>query len=40
MFTKLRRRVALTFAFLVIKTKKNIQTMRQKIFSKDMLIYY
>ena len=35
-----KKKNPLALVFLVMKTKKNIQSMCQKILSKDMLIYY
>ena len=40
-FTKLKkRRILSSLVFLIMKTKKNIQTMYQKILLKNMLLYY
>ena len=40
-FTKLRKRIKLALAFLVMKTKQNIQSMYQKNAVKiNLLIYY
>ena len=39
-FTKLKNPVISALAFLVMKTRKNIQSMRQEILSKNILIYY
>ena len=37
---KIEKRTVLTLVFLDMKARKNIQSKCQKIFSKDMLIYY
>ena len=40
MSTKLKRKIALTIAFLVMKIRNNNESMRQEILSKNIPIYY
>ena len=40
MSTKLKRKIALTIAFLVMKIRNNNESMRQEILSKSIPIYY
>ena len=39
-FIQLKKRIVLALMFLVMKTRKNIEFMYQKILWKEMLIYY
>ena len=38
--SKLKNRIVLALMFLLMKIRKNIQSMCQKVLSKEMLIYY